>query len=155
MIQCDPHEGRHPRVLDVQNLDEIISSLELPPNDQCFKSLTSASDPNTRIDFRESVSIDKSLTCFNYALDLVVNAGLNSVAKIRQAVERFEKMSSECHKSNLYCERIRRACTDLNIAGKNPGETNLTTFMGVRRNSLRGVGRQWSILPKIMQNQKI
>ena len=123
MIKCGPHEGRHPRVLD-----DILSSLELPPNDQCFKSLTTGGDSNTKIDCRESESIDKSLTCFNYSLDLVVNAGLNSVGKIRQAVERFEKMSSECHKSNLYCERIRRACTDLNNAGKTPGETNLKTW---------------------------
>ena len=59
-----------------------------------------------------SISIDKNLGCVDHSLNLVVNAELNSVANIKSSVDSFKKLVTGCHKSNLYCERNKKACTD-------------------------------------------
>ena len=112
MVHCGPHEGRHTGVLVARKLDEIINSLELP--EECYKSMTTDNAANMKNACRDSYTIDKHLSCFDHTLNLVVNAGINSIDVIKSSVEKFKKLVSGCHKSNLYCERIKRACSDLN-----------------------------------------
>lgn len=122
MIHCGPHEGRHTGVLVAKKLDEVIQALELPEED-CFKTMTTDNAANMKIACRDSLTIDKHLGCFDHSLNLVVNAGLNSVPTIKESVDTFRRLVTGCHKSNLYCERIKRACSDLNASTstENPG----------------------------------
>ena len=122
MVHCGPHEGRHTGVLVAKKLDEVINSLRLP-EENCFKSMTTDNASNMKIACRDSTTIDKHLTCFDHSLNLVVNAGINSVPQVKEAVDKFRKLVAGCHKSNLYCERIKRACTDLNASNTSePGK---------------------------------
>ena len=125
MIHCGPHEGRHTGVLVAKKLDEVINELELPEND-CFKTMTTDNASNMKIACRDSLTIDKHLSCFDHSLNLVVNAGINSVALLKTAVDNCRKLVTGCHKSNLYCERIKRACSDLNssLSTVQPGNSN-------------------------------
>ena len=91
-------------MLVARKLDEIINSLELP--EQCYKSMTTDNAANMKNACRDSYTIDKHLSCFDHTLNLVVNAGINSIDVIKSSVEKFKKLVSGCHKSNLYCERI-------------------------------------------------
>ena len=113
MVHCGPHEGRHTGMLVARKLDEIVNALQLP-EDNCFKTMTTDNASNMKIACRDSLTLDKHLSCFDHSLNLVVNAGINSVEEIKRAVEKFRKLVTGCHKSNLYCERIKRACSDLN-----------------------------------------
>ena len=112
MVHCGPHEGRHTGALVAKKLDEIINSLEFP--DDCMKTMTTDNAANMKVACKDSFSIDMHLGCFDHTLNLVVNAGVNSVEKIKSAIDSFKKLATECHKSSLYCERIKRACSDLN-----------------------------------------
>ena len=100
-------------MLVARKLDEIVNALQLP-EDNCFKTTTTDNASNMKIACRDSLTLDKHLSCFDHSLNLVVNAGINSVEEIKRAVEKFRKLVTGCHKSNLYCERIKRACSDLN-----------------------------------------
>lgn len=125
MVHCGPHEGRHTGVLVAKKLDEIITTLELPDNAEvCMKAMTTDNAANMRLACRDSLTIDLHLGCFDHSLNLVVNAGLNSVQKIKSSLERFKKLVTGCHKSTLYCERIKRACSDHNSSAStvNPGK---------------------------------
>ena len=123
MIHCGPHEGRHTGVLVAKKIDEIINGLELPGVESCFKTMTTDNAANMKIACRDSIAVDKHLGCFDHSLNLVVNSGLNAVQKIKTSVEHFKRLVSGCHKSNLYCERIRKSCTDLNssLSSTKPG----------------------------------
>ena len=112
MVHCGPHEGRHTGALVAKKLDEIINSLEFP--DDCMKTMTTDNAANMKVACKDSFSIDMHLGCFDHTLNLVVNAGVNSVEKIKSAIDSFKKLATGCHKSSLYCERIKRACSDLN-----------------------------------------
>ena len=115
MIHCGPHEGRHTGALVAKKLDEIINTLELPDNQElCMKTMTTDNAANMRVACKDSLAIDLHLGCFDHSLNLVVNAGINSVPKIKASVETFRKLVTGCHKSTLYCERIKRACSDHN-----------------------------------------
>lgn len=124
MVYCGPHEGRHTGQLVARKLDEVINQIGLP-DVEVFKSMTTDNAANMKIACRDSVTIDKHLSCFDHSLNLVVNAGITSVDEIKGAVEKFRKLVNGCHKSNLYCERIKRACTDLNSSASTvePGKT--------------------------------
>jgi hypothetical protein len=134
MIHCGPHEGRHTGNLVAKKLDEIINSLELPVDpSSCMKTMTTDNAANMKVACRDSFAIDMHLGCFDHSLNLVVNAGLNSVKKIKDSVESFKKLVTGCHKSTLYCERIKRACSDVNSSASitNPG--NLTCHYDTSR----------------------
>ena len=124
MVHCGPHEGRHTGVLVARKLDEVINSLDLP---EIFKCMTTDNASNMKNACRDSFTIDKHLSCFDHTLNLVVNAGINSVAIIKNSVEKFKKLVAGCHKSNLYCERIKRACSDLNSSASTtePGRISI------------------------------
>ena len=113
MVHCGPHEGRHTGQLVARKLDEIIATMGLP-EENCFKSMTTDNASNMRIACRDSLTIDKHLTCFDHSLNLVVNAAINDVPQIKAAVDKFRKLVTGCHKSTLYCQRIKRACSDHN-----------------------------------------
>ena len=123
MVHCGPHEGRHTGVLVAKKLDEVINELELRETD-CYKSMTTDNASNMKIACRDSLTIDKHLPCFDHSLNLVVNAGINSVPLLKNAVDTCRKLVTGCHKSALYCERIRRTCSDLNsfISNDQPGK---------------------------------
>ena len=127
MVHCGPHEGRHTGQLVARKLDEIINSLDLS-EENLFKSMTTDNASNMKIACRDSHTIDKHISCFDHSLNLVVNAGINSVDEIKASAEKFRKLVTSCHKSNLYCERIKRACTDLNSSASTtePGNLNLS-----------------------------
>ena len=129
MIHCGPHEGRHTGVLVAKKLDEIINSLELPDVETCHKTMTTDNAANMKVACRDSIAVDKHLGCFDHSLNLVVNAGINSVQKIKDSVDIFKKLVTSCHKSNLYCERIRRACSDLNSSASTTRPGNLIFFI--------------------------
>ena len=124
MVHCGPHEGRHTGVLVARKLDEVINSLDLP---EIFKCMTTDNASNMKNACRDSFTIDKHLSWFDHTLNLVVNAGINSVAVIKNSVEKFKKLVAGCHKSNLYCERIKRACSDLNSSASTtePGRKSI------------------------------
>lgn len=115
MVFCGPHEGRHTGVLVAKKLDDVIDSLLLPEN--CHKSMTTDNAANMKVACRESRTIDLGMTCFAHSLNLVVVNGIKSVPKIQIAVDEFKKLVGGCHKSTLYCERIRKECEDLNRSG--------------------------------------
>ena len=127
MVHCGPHEGRHTGQLVARKLDEVIVALNLP-EDNCFKSMTTDNASNMKIACRDSVSIDKHLTCFDHSLNLVVNAAINHVQEVKASVEKFRKLVTGCHKSTLYCERIKRACADHNSSSSTlqPGNSLFT-----------------------------
>ena len=112
LVHCGPAPGKHTAVLIAEKLDQVIASLALAP--EMFTAMTTDNAANMKIACRDSVTIDKHLSCFDHSLNLVVNACITSVDEIKGAVEKFRKLVNGCHKSNLYCERIKRACTDLN-----------------------------------------
>ena len=126
MVHCGPHEGRHTGVLVAKKIDEIINALELPGVEDCFKTMTTDNAANMKIACRDSIAIDKHIGCFDHTLNLVVNAGLTSVPNIKIAVEACKKLVTGCHKSNLYCERIKRACSDHNSSASTVEPGNLT-----------------------------
>ena len=115
MVFCGPHEGRHTGVLVAKKLDEVIDSLLLPEN--CHKAMTTDNAANMKVACRESRTIDLGTTCFAHTLNLVVVNAIKSVPKIQIAVDEFKKLVGGCHKSTLYCERIRKECEDLNRSG--------------------------------------
>ena len=114
MVHCGPQEGRHTGVLVAKKIDEIINALELPPVEDCMKTMTTDNAANMKIACRDSIAVDKHLGCIDHSLNLVVNAGLNSIPKIKNSVDSFRKLVTGCHKSHLYCDRIKKACSDLN-----------------------------------------
>ena len=115
MVHCGPHEGRHTGQLVARKLDEIIATMGLT-EENCFKSMTTDNTSNMRIACRDSLTIDKHLTCFDHSLYLVVNAAINDVPQIKAGVDKFRKLVTGCHKSTLYCQRIKRACSDHNAS---------------------------------------
>ena len=122
MVFCGPHEGRHTGVLVAKKLDEVIDSLLLP--EICHKAMTTDNAANMKVACRESRTIDLGTTCFAHTLNLVVVNAIKSVPKIQIAVDEFKKLVGGCHKSTLYCERIRKECEDLNRSGTTPTTYN-------------------------------
>ena len=130
MVHCGPQEGRHTGVLVAKKIDEIINALELPPVEDCMKTMTTDNAANMKIACRDSIAVDKHLGCIDHSLNLVVNAGLNSIPKIKTSVDNFRKLVTGCHKSHLYCDRIKKACSDLNSSSSTicPGSIFYVTF---------------------------
>jgi hypothetical protein len=110
---CGPHEGRHTGVLVSKKLDELIDSIEI--HEHCFKAMTTDIVANMRVVCRESSFIDQGLTCFANTLNLIVNNGINKVEKVQ-----FKKLATACHKSTLYCEKIKKEFSNLKKSGTIP-----------------------------------
>ena len=104
--------------MTAKKLDEVINSLDLP--EDCFKAMTTDNAANMRVACRESNTISEGLTCFAHTLNLVVNGAIKKVTKIQEGIDKFKRLAGACHKSTLYCERIKRECEDLNKSGTTP-----------------------------------
>ena len=55
MVHCGPQEGRHTGVLVAKKIDEIINALELPPVEDCMKTMTTDNAANMKIACRDSI----------------------------------------------------------------------------------------------------
>ncbi len=114
--------------MTAKKLDEVINSLDLP--EDCFKAMTTDNAANMRVACRESNTISEGLTCFAHTLNLVVNGAIKKVTKIQEGIDKFKRLAGACHKSTLYCERIKRECEDLNKSGTTP--VNYTKIIQLR-----------------------
>lgn len=121
MAYCGPHEGRHTGVLVAQKLDEIIKSLNLPDT---HIGITTDNASNMKVAWRESDTINHGRGCIAHTIHLIVNKGLSQVESINNSLATFKKLAQGCNQSNLYCQRIKKECEDLNNSGTTPVHHN-------------------------------
>ena len=122
MIYCGLQEGRHTGALTGAKIDEVIRSLDLPPRDQCWKTMTTDNASNMKSACKIAEEVDDSFGCFDHTLVLVLKAGVESVPFLDNTIDAFRRLSTACHESDLHLQRIKRACTHLNDSGTNPCE---------------------------------
>ena len=116
MVYCGPHRGRHTGELVAEKLDEVIDSLELPPKDKLLRSMTTDNAANMKVACHSSYNIGEKnhLGCFDHKLNLIVNQGINKIKEIVDVVDKCKTLAASIHHSDLHCDRIKQACTNLN-----------------------------------------
>ena len=120
MVYCGLQEGKHTRALTGQRIDEVITSLELPASDKCWKSMTTDNASNMKAACRVSELIDDDFGCFDHTLNLILKGGVDKVPYINKCIEKFKKLASTVHRSSLHLQRIKKSCSNLNQSGTTP-----------------------------------